>query len=91
MLRWLTIGLHLVGLISGPVLYNLVCSTKMLEMGLGMKLFMGGGGGGGCVVCTMGYRRSGNFRVKKLSYDKFSCKFFFVGTTPFCISVNSAC
>ena len=28
------------------------------------------------------YRRSGNFRVKKLSYDKFSCKKIFVGTTP---------
>ena len=33
--------------------------------------------------------RSGNFRVKKLSYDKFSCKKIFVGTTPYCISVNS--
>ena len=29
------------------------------------------------------HRRSGNFRVKKLSYDKFSCKHFFVGTTPY--------
>ena len=28
------------------------------------------------------YRRSGNFRVKKLSYDKFSCKKNFVETTP---------
>ena len=37
------------------------------------------------------YRRSGNFRVKKLSYDKFSCKKIFVGTTPYRISVNSAC
>ena len=37
------------------------------------------------------YRRSGNFRVKKLSYDKFSCKIIFVGTTPYRISVNSAC
>ena len=36
------------------------------------------------------YRRSGNFRVKKLSYDKFSCKKIFVGTTPYHISVNSA-
>ena len=37
------------------------------------------------------YRRSGNFRVKKLSYDKFSCKKIFVGTTPYRISDNSAC
>ena len=29
------------------------------------------------------YRRSRNFHVKKLSYDKFSCKNFFVGTTPY--------
>ena len=36
------------------------------------------------------YRRSGNFRVRKLLYDKFSCKKFFVGTTPYRISVNSA-
>ena len=36
------------------------------------------------------YCRSGNFRVKKLSYDKFSCKKNFVGTTPYRISVNSA-
>ena len=36
------------------------------------------------------YSRSGNFRVKKLSYDKFSCKEIFVGTTPYRISVNSA-
>ena len=36
------------------------------------------------------YRRSGNFRVKKLSYDKFSCKNIFVGTTPYRIIVNSA-
>ena len=36
------------------------------------------------------YRRSGNFRVKKLSYDKFSCKKMFVGTTPYRISINSA-
>ena len=34
------------------------------------------------------YRRSGNFRVKKLSYDKLK---FFVGMTPYLISVNSAC
>ena len=37
------------------------------------------------------YRRSGNFRVKKLSYDKYSCKKNFVGTTPYRISVSSAC
>ena len=36
------------------------------------------------------YRRSGNFRVKKLSYDKFSCKNFFVGTTFYHVNVNSA-
>ena len=36
------------------------------------------------------YRRSGNFRVKKLSYDKFLCKKIFVGMTPFRISINSA-
>ena len=36
------------------------------------------------------YRRSGNFRIKKLSYDKFSCKEIFVGTTPYRVSVNSA-
>ena len=36
------------------------------------------------------YRRSGNFRVKKLLYDKFSCKKIFVGMTPYCISINSA-
>ena len=36
------------------------------------------------------YRRSGNFRVQKLSYDKFSCKNIFVETTPYRISVNSA-
>ena len=35
------------------------------------------------------YRRSGNFRVKKLSYDKFSCKKIFVGTTPYRISISS--
>ena len=35
------------------------------------------------------YRRSGKFRVKKLSYDKFSCKKIFVGTTPYRIIVNS--
>ena len=29
-------------------------------------------------ACTCIYRRSGNFRVKKLSYDKFSCKIIFV-------------
>ena len=28
------------------------------------------------------YLRSGNFRVKKLSYDKFSCEEIFVGMTP---------
>ena len=28
------------------------------------------------------YRRSGNFRVKKLSYDKFSCKKFFCRNDP---------
>ena len=37
------------------------------------------------------YRRSGNFRVKKLSYDKFSCKNIFVGTTPYRTSINSGC
>ena len=37
------------------------------------------------------YHRFGNFCVKKLSYEKFSCKKFFVGTTPYCTSVNSAC
>ena len=37
------------------------------------------------------YRRSGNFRVKKLSYNKFSCKKFFAGTTPYRININSAC
>ena len=37
------------------------------------------------------YCRSGNFRVKKLLYDKFSCKKIFVGTTPYHISINSAC
>ena len=36
------------------------------------------------------YCRSGNFRVQKLSYDKFSCKNIFIGTTPYSISVNSA-
>ena len=35
------------------------------------------------------YHRSGNFRVKKFSYDNFLCKKIFVGTTPYCISVNS--
>ena len=35
------------------------------------------------------YHRSGNFRVKKLSYDKFSCKKIFEGMTPYHISVNS--
>ena len=35
------------------------------------------------------YHRSGIFRVKKLLYDKFSCKKIFVGTTPYHISVNS--
>ena len=38
----------------------------------------------------MRYRRSGNFRVKKLPYNKFSCKKFFVGSTPYHVSVNSA-
>ena len=37
------------------------------------------------------YRRSGNFRVKKLLYDKFACKKIFVGTTSYRISINSAC
>ena len=37
------------------------------------------------------YRRSENFCVKKLSYDKFLCKKIFVGTIPYRISVNSAC
>ena len=37
------------------------------------------------------YCRSGNFGVKKLSYDKFLCKEFFVQTIPYCISINSAC
>ena len=37
----------------------------------------------------LNYRRSGNFRVQKLSYDKFSCKNIFVGTTPYRISVNN--
>ena len=36
------------------------------------------------------YCRSGNFRVEKLSYDKFSCKKNFIGTTPYRISINSA-
>ena len=36
------------------------------------------------------YRRSGNFRVKKLLYDKFSRKKIFVGKTPYRIIVNSA-
>ena len=31
---------------------------------------------------------TGNLRVKKL---KFLCKKIFVGMTPYCISVNSAC
>ena len=35
------------------------------------------------------YRRSGNFRVKKLSYDKFLCKKIFIGMIPYCIIVNS--
>ena len=35
------------------------------------------------------YHRSGNFYVKKLSYDKFSCKKISVETTPYHISVNS--
>ena len=33
------------------------------------------------------YRRSGNFCVKKLSYDKLSCKEIFVGTTPYRIVI----
>ena len=37
----------------------------------------------------MVYCRSGNYHVKKLSYDKFSCKIFFIGTTPDRVSVNS--
>ena len=36
------------------------------------------------------YCRFGNFRVKKLSYDKFSCKKIFVGMTPYRIIVNIA-
>ena len=36
------------------------------------------------------YRRSGNFRAKKLTYNKFSCKKIFIGTTPYRVSVNSA-
>ena len=36
------------------------------------------------------YSRSGNFRIKKLSYDKFLCKKVFVGMTPYRISINSA-
>ena len=35
------------------------------------------------------YRRSGNFCVKKLLYDKFSCKKIFVGMTPYRVSTNS--
>ena len=34
------------------------------------------------------YRRSGNFRVKKLWYDKVSCKKIFIGTTPYRVSTN---
>ena len=34
------------------------------------------------------YHRSRNFRGKKLSYDKFSCKRNFVGMTPYRISVK---
>ena len=37
----------------------------------------------------MMYRRSGNFRAKKFSYNKFSRKKIFVGRTPYRISVNS--
>ena len=37
------------------------------------------------------YHRSGNFCVKKLSYDKFSYKKMFVRMTPYRISVNSTC
>ena len=49
------------------------------------------GVGRGLIIKVKGiYRRSGNFRVQKLSYDKFSCKNIFVGTTPYRISVNSA-
>ena len=36
------------------------------------------------------YRRSGNFCVRKLSYDKFLCRKFFVGTTPYYVNINSA-
>ena len=43
-----------------------------------------------CYMYVYKYRRSGNFRVRKLSYDKFSCKNIFVGTTPYRISVNGA-
>ena len=43
------------------------------------------------IMIVLIYRRSGNFRIKKLSYNKYSCKKFFVGTTPYRISVSSAC
>ena len=43
------------------------------------------------MTCVMTqYRRSGNFRAKKLSHDKFPHKKIFVGTIPYHISVNSA-
>ena len=38
---------------------------------------------------TSSYRRYGNFCVRKLLYDKFSCWKFFVGTTPYHVNVNS--
>ena len=43
-----------------------------------------------CVAtCNGKYRRSGYFCVKKLSYDKFLCKKFFVGMTLYRVSVAS--
>ena len=39
--------------------------------------------------CHTIYRRCGKFHLKKLSYDKFSCKIIFVGTTPYHVKVNS--
>ena len=37
----------------------------------------------------MDYRRSGNFHAKELLYDKFSCRKFFIGMTPYYVNVNS--
>ena len=42
-----------------------------------------------CSSILVIYRRSGNFRVKKLSYNILTCRKVFVGTTPYCVSVNS--